>query len=144
MFITGLAILLAGASVQAQIGFTPIDKAGEYDIGVQDDENGYYMLFNSKTGDYEFERCSDGVEFHGTGEVTVKDCEVILEDASFNRYILATVDLCEQNGKCVVRVFKGMKTIPYVPPMLEIMSDSNLKDNTWDCSGWTPPVLFRR
>ena len=130
-----MIILFAGASVHAQIGFAPIDKDGEYDVGVQDDQNGYYLLFNSKSGDYHFERCSDGVEFQGTGVITLKDCEIYLEDAGFDRYVLATVDLCQQSGKCLVRVFKGTTTIPAVPPMLETLSDTDMKDNTWDCSG---------
>jgi hypothetical protein len=142
-FILALIVSLAGASVHAQKGVGPIDKDGEYDVGVQDDQNGYYLLFNSKSGDYHFERCSDGVEFQGTGQISVKDCEIILEDVGFNRYVVVTADLCQQSAKCLVRVFKGMKTIPYIPPMLETMSDSNMTDNTYDCYGKTAPVLLR-
>ena len=109
-FIVALLILLAGVSVRAQKGFVPIDKEGDYDICVQDDVNSYYLLLNSKTGDYEFERCSDGVEFRGTGEISGKECDLILEDAGFNRYVFAAVNLCEQSGKAHIRVFKGVKT----------------------------------
>ncbi|HKR62079.1 MAG TPA: hypothetical protein VJS64_20495 [Pyrinomonadaceae bacterium] len=133
-FIVALLILLAGVSVQAQKGVPPIEKEGEYDICVQDDVNGYYLLFNSTTGDYEFERCSDGVEFLGKGQISGKECDIILEDAGFNRYIFAAVNLCEQTGKAHIRVFKGLKTTPYIPPMLETLTDSNMIDDTWDCS----------
>ena len=132
-FILFLAILLAGATVNAQKDPVPGDP--EYDICVQDDQNSYYLLFNSKSGNYVFERCSDGVEIQGTGVVTVKDCEVILEHNGFNRYVAAVADRCDQRGKCFVRVFKGMKTIPYIPPMFEALSDSNMLDDTRDCSG---------
>jgi hypothetical protein len=133
-FILALAILLAGTSVHAQKGLPPIEKEGEYDVCVQDDVNGYYLLFNSTTGDYEFERCSDGVEFTGTGEISGKECDIILEDASFNRYVFAAVNLCEQSGKAHIRVFKGIKTDSYIPPLLESLADSNMSDDTWDCS----------
>jgi hypothetical protein len=133
-FIVVLLILLAGVSVHAQKDFAPIEKDGEYDICVQDDANSNYLLFNSKSGDYEFERCSDGVEFRGTGQISGKECELILEDVGFNRYVLARVDLCEQTGTGLVRIFKGIKTLPYIPPMLETLGDSGMKDDTWDCS----------
>lgn len=133
-FIVALAILFAGVSVNAQKDFPPIEKEGEYDICVQDDESGYYLLLNSKTGDYEFERCSDGVEFTGIGEISGKECDIVLEDASFNRYIFAAANLCEQSGKAHIRVFKEVNTIPYIPPMLESLSDSDMSDDTWDCS----------
>jgi hypothetical protein len=132
-FILAMAILLAGASVHAQKG-VPIEGGG-YDYGVQDDKNGYYMLFNSASGEYEFERCSDGVEFQGKGKVTVEGCNLTLEEVGFNRYVLVQVNLCELSGKCLVRVFKGIKTVPYVPPMIEVLDDSNMLDNTWECKG---------
>jgi len=121
------------ASVQAQKGLVPAPKESLYDVCVQDDLNGYYLLFNSKSGDYEFERCSDGTEFRGTGQIAVKDCEITLEHVGFNRYVLAIADPCAQTGKGLVRVFKGVRTIPYIPPMIETLSDSNMKDDTWDC-----------
>jgi hypothetical protein len=133
-FIVALLALLAGASVQAQKSVPPTDKEGEYDICVQDDVNGYYLLFNSTTGDYEFERCSDGVEFRGVGLISGKGCDLTLEDAGFNRYIFASANLCEQSGKAHIRIFKGLKTTPNIPPMLESLSDSNMLDDTWDCS----------
>ena len=134
-FIFVLAILLAGATVHAQKDVTPIPRDLEYDVCVQDDQNDYYLLFNSKSGDYVFERCSDGVEIQGTGVVSVKDCEIILEHSGFNRYVAAVADTCDQRGKCLVRVFKGIKTIPYIPPMFEALSDSNMLDDTRDCAG---------
>jgi hypothetical protein len=133
-FIVAMAILVVAGSVQAQKG-VPIDKDGGYDFGIQDDKNGNYMLFNSTTGDYYFERCSDGVELQGRGQVTWKDCSLILEEVSFNRYVLVEADLCQYSGRCLVRVFKGLKTIPYVPPMLETLDDSNMTDNMWNCPG---------
>jgi hypothetical protein len=49
--------------------------------------------------------------------------------------VLVQVNLCDMSGKCLVRVFKGIKTVPYVPPMIEVLDDSNMLDNTWDCKG---------
>jgi hypothetical protein len=129
-----LAILLAGATVHAQKGVTPIQKDSEYDVCVQDDQNGYYLLFNSKSGNYVFERCSDGVEFQGTGQISAKDCQTTLEHVGFNRYVLAIADSCSGEAKGLVRVFKGLRTLPYIPPMIETLTDSSMKDDTWDCT----------
>ncbi len=66
-------------------------KVTVYDVCLQDDKSGDYLLFNSLTGDYQFTRCGvGGFTVIGRGEITRTPCLTMMSDAK----VSATLDRC--------------------------------------------------
>ena len=132
--ILGLAIiaLVAGAAVHAQIG-KPIPEK-PYDIVVQDDNTGAYLLISSRTGAYEFVRCTDNLEMYGTGSIKIDGCDITLADSQENHLVVASINLCSQTGTAAIDVYKATKAYPAFPPMSERLFDKDMRDSTWLCN----------
>ena len=140
-----MILLLAGVSVSAQnFGSNQVFDR-QYDINVQDETTGSYLLFNSTTGSYKFVRCSDGATMKGLGQVTRKGCVVDLvaigpiiagDRMDIPLYkVLATVDECTKEAKAAVEINDWMKGKPPIPPMKESLSDTDISNNTDNCYG---------
>jgi hypothetical protein len=103
-------------------------------INIQSDADGSYLLFDSNTGEYKFIRCSDGVALSGVGRVKIDGCSVTFEDLQATYRVVASVNICDQQGKAAIEVFAPTKTASgEVMPMQEYVSDNNLRDNTTEC-----------
>jgi hypothetical protein len=136
LLVISMIALVAGAAVHAQIG-KPIPEK-PYDIVVQDDETRSFVLINSKTGDYEFVRCSDRLEMYGTGLVKIDGCSLFLQDSQDNHLVVATIDLCSHSGSAAIDVYKSIKGDSVYPPMSERLLDKNMLDSEWECA----PILY--
>lgn len=123
--------LLAGVSVKAQENEL---------VTVQDDATKSFLVFNIKSGEYKFIRCGDQNVLYGIGKVTIDGCNVYLEDVSSNKRVVASVNICDQEGKAAVEVFEAAPATNSLKspaaastPMKEYLKDSSMKDNTPDC-----------
>src|SRR5215212_11673349 len=126
-----MLFLIAGVSVKAQDNEL---------VTVQDDATNSFLVFNLRSGDYKFIRCGDQSVLYGIGKVTVSGCNVYMEDVGTNKRVLASVNICEQEGKAAVEVFeappvKDSLKSPTIAstPMKEYLKDSSMKDNVQDC-----------
>lgn len=128
--ILAAVILLAGASVQTQSLASGQKFEIKYDVVVEDDKSGDYLVFSSRYGNYTFVRCSDGTTMTGRGVVKRDGCQVNLYDIAETHKVLATVDECGMQGKAAVEVYEDTKT---VPAMKETLSDTDIRDNVAEC-----------
>ena len=133
-----LGLFLVGFSVSAQ------DSNGW--LCIQSDTGSGLLVFNSRTGDYKFVRCKDGVAFSGTGQVTVDGCQVVFSDNRPTHTISASVNTCVQQGKAqvVVPVAFSPDGVTTIPAMNEILGDTNLSNNTCSCEAVEKPTDERR
>ena len=140
-----MMVLLASVSVSAQ-GFGSKQKFDiQYDVSVQDEATGNYLVFNSTSGYYKFTRCSDGVVMTGHGQVTRKGCSIDLVDIgpliSTERIdiplykVLVSADECTREAKGAVEINEWMKGNPPIPPMRESLVDPDMGNNSGGCSG---------
>lgn len=97
-----------------------------FDVCLQDDASGDFLLFNSFTGDYKFVRCGpNGFTVMGRGKITRTMCLLKLEDAR----LMATLDRC-----LIAPLFKGsakFKPNPIAPTFF--INDSDTRNNTCIC-----------
>src|SRR5205085_2798891 len=75
-----------------------------FDVCLQDDQSGDFLLFNSFTGDYQFKRCGTcGFTLTGRAIVTRTHCLIKLENAQ----VTATLDRCiiapENSGSATIK-----------------------------------------
>lgn len=98
-----------------------------WDVCIQDDQNGDFLLFNSFTGDYLFTRCGvGGFTMTGRGEISRSGCVVALHDdtrvnASFDRCVIAPRNT-------------GVATIKRQQPDTSfILKDRNILNNSPTC-----------
>lgn len=111
-----------------------------YNVSVQDDSDGYYLLFNSVSGQFKFVDCASGVTLTGQGNVKTDGCSVYLTYEQAKCRVLASVNICEQQGKAVVEVLDWIKAKPPIPPMQKYITDSDMQGNSSSCSGALPPI----
>jgi uncharacterized repeat protein (TIGR01451 family) len=104
-------------------------KVTVFDVCIEDDKSGDFLLFNSFTGDYLFTRCGpDGFTMSGRGRVTRVGCSTKLEDDT--RVVFAEIVRClfgtENRGSArIKRIVIGTTFI---------LEDSYILNNTCDCS----------
>jgi hypothetical protein len=133
-----LIVLLLGASVPAQKKFArarilpPV--GGSQKIILQDDFNAGYLVFDPGSGAYECVMCEYEYKMTGNGSVKVDGCTVYFSDIQDTYRVVATLDLCVRDGKCAVEMFKLSELGYDIEPIYESWGDSNLLDNTADCS----------
>lgn len=104
------------------------------DISIEDDLTGSYLIITPSTGNYKFHRCSDGFSMSGTGMVKINGCAISFEDVETDRRVLASVNLCIQEGNAAVegtapRIGPGKNK-----PMKEYLRDVNMSNNTMGCT----------
>lgn len=98
-----------------------------WDVSIQDETSGDYLLFNSFTGDYKFQHCgSDGFTMKGRGIVNREGCATTLHDdtrvkASFDRCHIAPVN----TGNAVIKRRQ--------PDTSFILKDRNILNNSPTC-----------
>lgn len=109
----------------------PIKVAHE--ITIEDDSTGSYLIFDPNTGEYRFNRCSDGAFLEGFGKIKVSGCTLSLEVSGRDRRVLASVDECTQEAKAAVEVFTPVLGPATTKPLKEFLSDKNMRDNNLSC-----------
>ncbi len=99
-----------------------------WDVLIQDDENGDYLLFNSFNGEYKFVRCGvDGFTMTGRGEIRREGCMTRLHDDT--RVVSAWFDRCH-----IAPRNSGGATIKRRQPDTKfIVNDSNILNNSPTC-----------
>lgn len=101
-----------------------------FDMCMQDESNGNLLLFNSTTGDYQFQNCSKGIILLGRGAITSNSCKLTLKDSGKNpkrpdRNVQALVNLCAKSGAATVQI--------YSPSSRSEINDPNIADNHCAC-----------
>jgi hypothetical protein len=108
--------------------FRLLGSAVSFDVCLQDDSSKDFMLINSSTGDYVYQKCgAGGFTLAGRGIVRVRGGTVTLEHYGPDRKVVARIDNIVKKGTAGVVVASGPFTI----------TDRNTVDNTCSCSGVT-------
>jgi hypothetical protein len=140
-----VVIVLAGLSVNAQIsrsgpkGSPPIIEYPE--IVLEDEDGAGFIRINPGTGAYKYVLCEyDAYTIESVGQVKIDGCNFYLTDLKETHRTLVSVNLCSQEGKCAMEMYKyPAQPGVYIPlPMEEIWTDSNLLDNAGECI-YSPP-----
>jgi hypothetical protein len=131
-------VSLMGVSVFGQTKpiLQPVDTPPikfDHEITIEDDSTGSYLMFDPNTGEYRFNRCSDGAFLSGFGKVKVNGCAITLEVSARDRRVLATVDECTQVAKAAVEIFAPVLGPANTKPLKEFLSDKDMRNNTLSC-----------
>ncbi len=129
-FFAILALLL-GSSVSAQDKFiSPVDPPTPQSdlVTVQDDNTGNFLIISLNSGEYKFFRCRDQVSISGIGSVKIDGCSVSFQDLKADRRVLASLNICAQEGKAAVETFS-----PNTVELKEFFSDNDMRNSTADC-----------
>jgi hypothetical protein len=101
-------------------------KVTVWDVCIQDDSAGDFLLINSFTGDYLFQRCgAGGFTMSGKGKITRDHYVTRLQDDS-------RVTLAEFIG-FPPGVWKGSATVKRLGVIPYVIKDSNILDNNPNC-----------
>ena len=76
--------------------------ATTFDLCIQDNTTKNILQINSKTGDYNFIRCSDGFMLSGKGTVATVNSVVNLTDSKSDRRITASFNLGQLTGSATI------------------------------------------
>ncbi len=101
-------------------------KVTVFDVCLEDDASGDFLVFNSFTGDYQFTRCGvGGFTLTGKGMITRTGCLTTLTEPK----VTATLDRC-----IIAPLNRGSATIKPNPiGGWFYINDSNIADNTCKC-----------
>jgi len=122
-------LVAGGISTQATSDVFALARYGSgFDICIQDDSNGSFLLFNSTTGEYVFTNCR-GVTLGGTGSLTKKGSLITLQQNGPDRRLLAQIDRSVNRGSASLQVFSPSSTFTII--------DRNTLNDTCSCP--TPP-----
>ena len=92
---------------------------------IQDDNTGDVMTIDTATGNYTFRKCSTGFTLSGRGTVTIKGCQVRLQQDGPDRRVLASNDTCAKRATATIQTFG--------PSRLFTIADKNTANNTCMC-----------
>ena len=134
VFLT-LAVFILGVSALGQkIGPRPPKEPPLPSlIELEDDTTGNYLVIDLKTGDFQFTRCQDFWTMSCTGVVKIQGCNIYLEDFHDNHRNLASINICDQQGKAAIEVYPLIKFTYDDRTFKEYISDKNMSDNTLSC-----------
>ncbi|HXG66063.1 MAG TPA: Ig-like domain-containing protein, partial [Blastocatellia bacterium] len=104
-----------------------------YNIVIRDDSSGDMIRLDSNTGQYEFNRCSDGFVLTGWGPITSEGCEISLWHTFNGGTIQAQTNTCLKTG--TGRVFLS------APGVIYNLSDSNTANNPGSIDKQAPMVI---
>ncbi len=80
-----------------------------FDVCLQDNTNGSYIVFNSVTGDYLFVRCSDGFQISGRGSITRSNCNITLTYNQGNQTVQAHINTCTHKGDATLTIVQNKR-----------------------------------
>jgi len=124
-FPLGVTTVTSAATDTAGNKATASFKVTVWDVSLQDDSSGDLLLFNTRTGDYNFSRCAGGTTLTGKARVTRVGCQTTLSDAKVN----AVFERCSYSS-----TGRGRAVIRLTPlGALFHINDSNTSDNTDTC-----------
>ena len=106
----------------------------DHEITIEDDSTGSFLVFDPNSGEYKFNRCSDGVFLSGFGKVTINGCAITLEYSGRDRRVLASVNECKQTAKAAVEIFGPVLGPANTQPMKEFLNDNDMRDNSLSCT----------
>ena len=131
--------LVAGVSVQAQIKsvkprIQPGPPPASMKVLIESEQGEGYFIFNPTTGDYWCNLCEYGYELNGTkGVGKIDGCNVYFSVIEDGYHMFASVNICEQQGKCAIEITK-MPGINFdIEPINEYWSDSDMRNNLGQC-----------
>lgn len=100
----------------------------DFNFCVQSDSGDNILRLNSVTGAYTFTQCSTGFTRTGVGTITANGCNISLQDNTFDHFVSASVDTCNNTGSA---------SLKYLTPPRKVqafnISDSNTLNNTCLC-----------
>ncbi len=104
-----------------------------FDVCLQDQTNGNFIVFNSQTGDYLFVRCSDGFQISGRGTITRPNgCTITLTHNLGTQFVNATVNTCTHKGSATYTVVvKNRLTVSSI-------NDPDTTNSTCSCPTTAP------
>jgi uncharacterized repeat protein (TIGR01451 family) len=104
-------------------------KVTVWDVCIEDDHSGDFLLFNSFTGEYMFKKCGpDSFTMSGKGKITRVGCTIRLEDDT--RVVAAEIVRCPLGtGNTGSARIKRLPTGPAF-----VLDDSYILNNTCDCT----------
>lgn len=97
-----------------------------FDICIEDNSNGNFLLLNSTTGAYQFTSCSTGFTTTGTGTFTVTGCTTKFS-ATGSATVKATIDTCNHTATALVTVTTNRRVTAYN------ITDSDTTNNSCSC-----------
>src|SRR5262249_8737419 len=92
---------------------------------LQDDASGDTLLFDSRTGAYQFASCSGGTSLRGTGTGQVRGNTLMLVHNTQDGRVRVTLETSQNRGTAVVQTFN--------PVEVRSITDRNTTDNTCGC-----------
>jgi hypothetical protein len=120
------SVCVVGTAACPDQAFRLLGSAVTFDVCLQDDSSRDFMLINSSTGDYIYQKCgAGGFTVTGKGIVRIRGGIVTLEHYGPDRKIVARIDNSVKKGTAGVVVASGPFTI----------TDRNTANNTCSCSG---------
>jgi len=134
-YVTGLTSSAAfpttpGTFQASRAGFNSdafVSKLSMFDLCLQDDSNGNWLLVNTSTGDYLFTACRGGVALSGNAVITRKGCLISLQVSGPDRRLLARIDTCLKTGTATMQIVSQGASFTIL--------DRNITNNTCKCSG---------
>jgi hypothetical protein len=134
----GSGVSFSGGPNVSDPGFIgpPVESGEGAEVIIQGDSKEGFLVFNTKTGDYKFTRCSDGLAVSGTGQLKHDGCFLSLEDNRPNYKIFANVNFCTQQGKLALTISESFTADDgaLVTPSSMAFGDGNLRDSVASCS----------
>ena len=106
----------------------------DHQITIEDDSTGSFLVLDPNSGEYKFNRCSDGTSLSGFGKITINGCTISFEHSSRDRRVLASIDECKQSAKAAVEIFGPVLGPANTTTMKEFLSDKDMRDNTLSCA----------
>ena len=127
-----LAVMLAGASVQAQ-KIQPVPPPAKKIYSVQDQDGSGYIWFNVVTGEFACNMCEYGFTFEGKGEVKVDGFNVYFGTLTDSYQMFVSVNVWDRQGKAVIEVFQSPGGRADIEPIQEFWTDLNISNNSMTC-----------
>lgn len=100
-------------------------------IIIQDQEGEGFMTLDRGTGAYVCELCEYDYSFKGVGSARADGCRIIFVAVEDGYSMAAYIDLCEQFGKCLIKVTNRRGPDPQ--PWRAVLRDPNLSDSEAVC-----------
>jgi beta-propeller repeat-containing protein len=97
---------------------------GLFDVCIQDDSNGSFLMFNSTSGEYQFTNCA-GVTITGVGTLRRRGDQITLEHNAGDRRVVASIDSAVNKGSAAIQSFSQGRTFT--------ITDRNTANNTCNC-----------
>lgn len=125
VFTSEAANLVATDSNDSQDVFAfPLASTPAFDLCIQDESNGNLLQVNTTTGDYQFINCS-GLTLSGTGRLTKRGSQLVLQHNAADRRVTANIDTSTQRATASIQLLSQGRMFG--------ITDRNITNNTCGC-----------